>query len=121
MLINLSNHPYEKWDEKQKNAALNQFGAVEDMPFPEIDPVADTEVVALVATEYLLRSKTKLAESKESNNAIHISGEPCFLFLFVTLAKKQNIPCVCSTTQRLVSNNGNIKTSVFQFVQFRKY
>ena len=121
MLINLSNHPYEKWDEKQKNAALNQFGAVEDMPFPEIDPVADTEDVALLATEYLLRCKAKLAESKERNNAIHISGEPCFLYWFVALSKEHQITCVCSTTLRSVTNQGNIKTSIFQFVQFRKY
>lgn len=121
MLINLSNHPFDKWDEKQKQIALDQFGAVEDMTFPEIDPMADTEKVASLASEYLFRCKAKLTESKNEGNAVHISGEPCFMFLFVTLAKKHNIPCVCSTTQRLVTNNGNIKTSIFEFVRFRKY
>lgn len=38
MLINLSNHPYEKWDETQKQAAIEAFGRVEDYPFPPIDP-----------------------------------------------------------------------------------
>ncbi|OJX90105.1 MAG: hypothetical protein BGP01_00385 [Paludibacter sp. 47-17] len=121
MLINLSNHPYEKWDEKQKNTALNQFNSVVDIPFPEIDPMADTEEVASLATEYLLRCKVKLAASKDKSNALHISGEPCFLYQFVALAKEQQIDCVCSTTLRLVTNEGNIKTSIFQFVQFRNY
>lgn len=121
MLLNLSNHPYEKWDEKQKHTALNQFYSVEDIPFPEIDPVADTAEVALLAAEYLFRCKVKLAESKDKSNAVHISGEPCFLFQFVALAKEQQIDCVCSTTLRLVTNEGNLKTSIFQFVQFRKY
>lgn len=121
MLINLSNHPYEKWDEKQKYAALNQFGSVVDIPFPEIDPAADTEEVTSLVSEYLLQCKAKLAELIGTSNAVHISGEPCFLYQFVALAKEHQINCVCSTTLRLVRNEGNIKTSVFQFVQFRKY
>jgi len=121
MLLNLSNHPFDKWDEKQRRIALERFSSVEDIPFPEIDPMADTGDVASLASEYLLQCKAKLAEFEDKNNAVHISGEPCFLFQFVTLAKAQTITCVCSTTLRLVTNEDNIKTSIFQFVQFRKY
>ena len=121
MLINLSNHPFKNWNKKQKSIALDQFSAVADIPFSEIDPMADTEEVALLASEYLSQCKAKLAESKDGNNAVHISGEPSFLFQFVTLAKAQRICCICSTTLRMVKNDGNIKTSIFQYVQFRKY
>jgi hypothetical protein len=121
MLINLSNHPFEKWDNAQKEAAILAFGIVVDLPFPEVDPMMDTAKVDELATDYLLQCVAKLGVSKDKTNAVHISGEPCFLFRFVTLAKSHGIPCVCSTTRRLVTNEGNIKTSIFQFVQFRKY
>ena len=121
MLINLSNHPVEKWNDKHKQAAFREFGIVEDFPFPEIDPNATTEEVLQLALEYLRACMLKLETTDGKPDAIHISGEPCFLFQFVTLAKAQGISCVCSTTQRLVTNNGNTKTSVFHFIKFRNY
>lgn len=121
MLINLSNHPFEKWDDGHQQAAFREFGIVEDFPFPEVDPMATTDEIEVLASSYLVECREKLKTSDGKPDAIHISGEPCFLFQFVTLAKAQGISCVCSTTRRLVTNNGNIKTSVFQFVQFRNY
>lgn len=121
MLINLSNHPFEKWDENHKLAAFQEFGIVEDFAFPNVDPCASTEEVAKLAARYMEECIKKIETSDGKPDAIHISGEPCFLFQFVTLAKAQKIPCVCSTTRRVVNNKGNIKTSIFQFVQFRNY
>jgi hypothetical protein len=121
MLINLSNHPFEKWDEKHQQAAFREFGIVEDFDFPEVNPNADTDEVTRLAAEYLLACITKLETTDGKKDAIHISGEPCFLFQFVTLAKAQGISCVCSTTPRLVTNEGNTKISNFHFYQFRKY
>ncbi len=121
MLINLSNHPFGKWDELHKLAAFKQFGIVEDYAFPDVNPNATTAEVAELAEGYVTECVTKLQTTDGKPDAIHISGEPCFLFQFVTLAKAQGITCVCSTTRRLVTNNGNIKTSVFLFVQFRNY
>lgn len=121
MLINLSNHPFEKWDNAHQQAAINEFGVVEDFSFPDVDPMATTEEIKKIASAYFDECMEMLKTSYGKSDAIHISGEPCFLFQFVTRAKAQGIPCVCSTTRRLVTNNGNTKTSVFQFVQFRKY
>ena len=121
MLINLSNHPFEKWDEKHQQVAFREFGIVEDFAFPDVDPNATTDDVMRLAIEYLQLCISKLETTDGKPDAIHISGEPCFLFQFVILAKAQRIPCVCSTTKRIVTNEGNTKTSVFQFVQFRKY
>lgn len=121
MLINLSNHPFEKWEEKHQQAAFKQFGIVEDLAFPDVDPNADADAISQLAAEYLSACITKLETTYGNKDAIHISGEPCFLFQFVTLVKAHGIPCVCSTTHRLVTNVGNIKTTVFKFVQFRKY
>lgn len=121
MLINLSNHPFEEWDEKHQQAAFKEFGIVEDFAFPDVDPNSTTDEVCQLAVEYLSECMTKLETTDGKPDAIHISGEPCFLFKFVTLAKAQGILCVCSTTRRLVTNEGNVKTSVFQFVKFRNY
>jgi len=121
MLINLSNHPFEKWDNAHQQAAFRAFGIVEDFPFPEVDPMATTEEIEELAKQYLAKCQEKLRTSDGKPDTIHISGEPCFLFQFITLAKALGIACVCSTTLRLVTNNGNTKTSVFQFVKFRNY
>ena len=39
MLINFTNHPAARWSEAQRMAA-RQYGAVVDLPFPEVDPAA---------------------------------------------------------------------------------
>ncbi len=121
MLINLSNHPFKDWEVGHQKTAQVLYGQVEDIPFPGVDPKADTSSIVLLAAKYVKKCKIRFGGSLHTNDAVHISGEPCFLFHFIRLAKDQGIPCVCSTTQRLVTNNGNIKTSVFQFVQFRNY
>jgi len=121
MLINLSNHPFEDWDEKQKQAAMSAYGVVEDLPFPEVDPAAHTQVVAKLAADYLNTCIIKFGNTFCDTDSIHISGEPCFLFHFVTIAKAKGINCICSTTKRMVSNQGNTKTMVFNFVNFRNY
>jgi hypothetical protein len=121
MLINLSNHPYENWDIKQKQFARELFNQVIDLPFPEIDPLSNITAINNLAFEFLEKCKKLLKKEEDKQNAIHISGEPCFLFQFVTHAKEINLICVCSTTRRIVTNIDNIKTSVFQFEQFRSY
>lgn len=121
MLINLSNHPFEDWDKKQKEVALSKYGVVEDLPFPEVDPAADTQAVVQLAAQYLTMCMVKFGKTAQTTDAVHISGEPCFLYHFVTIAKTKGINCICSTTKRTVTNQGNIKTMVFNFVNFRNY
>lgn len=121
MLINLSNHPYETWDEKQKQTAITEFGNVNDLIFPDVDPLANTDDIVRLAAKYYDECKYKLENSSDKINSVHISGESCFLFQFVTIAKAQGVHCICSTTRRLVINKGNKKTSIFQFVKFRNY
>lgn len=121
MLINLSNHPYNTWGEKQKLATETQFGKVVDLYFPDVDPMADIAAVTSLANNYFLQCKLLLADSDGCTNAIHITGEACFTFKFVNMAKANGITCVCSTTPRVVIYKDCVKTSVFQFVQLRCY
>ncbi|NOU45544.1 MAG: CRISPR-associated protein [Bacteroidales bacterium] len=121
MLLNLSNHPFENWETAQKEAALKQFGSVVDIPFPAVDPAINTEAVIRLCTEYLSQCISKFGKLLQPMDAIHITGEHCFVFQFVTLAKAHCIPCVCATTNRLVTYKDNIKVPGFQFIQFRNY
>ena len=121
MLINLSNHPFKNWETAQKDAALKQFISVVDIPFPAVDPVMNTEAVVRLCTEYLSKCLAEFNRQLQPTDAIHITGEHCFVYHFVCLAKGKNIPCICSTTNRLVSYKDNIQVPGFQFVQFRNY
>lgn len=131
MLINLSDHPAAKWSRTQREAAEQQFGSVEDMPFPVIDPTASLEDVARVAREYADTCEQRLntaadggTESRPTSgaHAVHLMGEFTFTYLFVKEMEERDILCIASTTERIVTDNPDgSKTTVFQFVQFRPY
>lgn len=116
-LLNISNHPFEKWSEIQKQAAIEQFGKVVDMPFPNIPPEYSTAQIYKMAEEY----KSKIFEEHPNCKAIHIMGEFNFTFHFVSIIKEY-IPCFASTTERKFEelSDGSRKL-YFDFVQFRAY
>ena len=115
MLINLSNHPYSKWSDLQKETAHRLYGEVMDMEFPHIDPEWSRDKVQELAEKYL--SKIKLMPPA----TIHLMGELIFCFVLAALLKSAGIPCVASTTQRVVEEVDGRKISTFTFVQFRPY
>ena len=129
MLINLSNHPSNKWDNKQKQNAVELYTSIYDISFPNINPDWDTNKIKdLTKTYYnkimsifdnLLLDVNLL---KNETNAVHIMGEFTFVFNLITLLKSSGITCVASTTNRSVKEdkNGN-KTVLFSFVKFREY
>ncbi len=116
MLLNLSNHPSDNWPDNQKNQAIEKYGRIEDMSFPSIDPNWDESQINQLAEVYE-------AKIKEINpTAVHLMGEMTFTFNLVTRLKTLEIECIASTTERIVEEDSNgHKTSVFRFVQFRKY
>lgn len=115
MLLNLSNHPSKLWADKQHTIALEKYHKILDIPFPIIDPnMNDTALDNLVA-DY---------EQKIINLhpiAIHIMGEMTFVYRLVSRLKPLGIECIASTTERIVQEQEGIKTSFFNFVQFRNY
>lgn len=122
MLLNLSNHPKAKWDERQLAAATNAFGAVEDMPFPQIDPTATLDDVARIAHDCADRCEHALNEHADESNTVHLMGEFTFTYLFLKEMERRRISCLASTTERIVTENADgSKTTVFKFVQFRPY
>lgn len=121
MLINLSNHPFEKWSDKQKVTALKRFEHIENMEFPQINPYADSKEILKLADTYFKKCKALLVDNNGKNNAVHLMGEFTFVFALANMLIDNNITCVVSTTERNTVDLGNKKISEFKFVKFREY
>ncbi|MCF8423857.1 MAG: AAA family ATPase [Bacteroidia bacterium] len=116
MLINFSNHPFETWDENHKNAAIDKYQSVKDIPFPHINPSADELDIKSEAVKYL-----ELILNM-SPDAVHIMGEMNFTFQMINYLMKEGIECIASTTDRVVEDfQDGTQKSIFKFVKFRSY
>lgn len=119
MLINLSNHPSDKWSKSQTEAAISQFGEIVDLPFPQIEPDATKADIAHIAQDYLTRVQQI---GQPNDTAIHIMGEMTLTYQLVALLKDAGYHCYASTTVREVyEQEPGKKTVIFQFVNFREY
>jgi hypothetical protein len=119
MLINLSNHPLDEWDEKQKKEAASLYGEVIDIPFPTVPPQADPLEIDKMTDEYLQKIQTV---TKNNEVVVHIMGEMTFCYALIQKLQKQNIKCVASTTERNVRFLPTGERAVdFKFIQFRAY
>lgn len=120
MLLNFTNHPSNIWSEKQKRTAIQLFGKVVDMPFPQIDESADENYISKLADEYL--QKILLIAERE-NVVVHLMGEQTFVFSLLKRLRKNDINCAASTTKRIVNmdSSGQKKEVIFQFERFRYY
>lgn len=119
VFINLSNHPAEKWDLKQMEAAL-EYGELVEIAFPPINPhFTDEELDQLVAAYY---EKVTAYEDP----VVMLQGEFVFTFRLTTLLKRAGIKVVAGCSERraieFVDEDGNhVRRSVFEFVKFRDY
>lgn len=119
MLINLSNHPSNQWNEKQLKAAQRKFGNVIDIPFPHISPKANSKQVISKARNYYEKVIKIIKSSKDKSKAVHLMGEITFVIYLYELLKKKKIPMVVSTTDRIVEEKDGKKIVTFNFVKFR--
>ncbi|MDE6842128.1 MAG: CRISPR-associated protein [Muribaculaceae bacterium] len=119
MLINLSNHPSDKWGEKQQEAA-KKFGEIVDIQFPNIPADADDHDLNALVREYH-KKVTDLGDGTPMK--VHVMGEMTFTHRLINLlAEFGNIPCIASCTARnVVELPDGTKQSRFEFVQFRRY
>ncbi len=116
MLLNLSNHPSSSWPEQQIQLANRQYGDIQDMPFPQIDPEADEIAIQNLAVQYLDRILPIHPK------AVHLMGELNFTFELVRLLQSHGITAVASTTHRSTQElPDGTKISKFEFVRFRSY
>jgi hypothetical protein len=115
MLLNLTNHASSQWPEKQYNQAVELYQEIVDLSFPQISPMLDTNEL-----DTLIESYENMVR-KINPSVVHIMGEMTFTFRLVKRLQAFGIPCIASTTERKVVESYGIKTSIFEFVQFRNY
>lgn len=116
MLLNLSNHPSTDWNKQQLDAARQQFGAVADLPFPQVDPSLDEKALDQLVQQYY----DTVRERKPQ--AVHIMGELTFCVAIIGKLCRAGIPCLASTTHRHTETlTDGRKIVKFEFVQFRQY
>lgn len=119
MLLNFSNHPSKLWSMEQIDAGREEYGEIQDLPFPSVSPKANVSEIQSLAKEYVLKI---LAMAEGTKMVVHIMGEMTFTYSVVSQLKKNGIVCIASTTERNteMAPNGK-KISDFHFVQFREY
>ena len=119
MFINLSNHASDLWSPAQR-AAAEAWGEIVDLPFPAIDPHADSAEVEALAETYEQRIRSM------PQPVVMVQGEYVFTFRLVRRLLNAGIPAMaaCSERRTVVSVDEigqTFRTSVFDFVQFRPY
>lgn len=119
IFLNHSNHPSEKWSAEQISAA-EVHGDIKDFPFPNVPPsFSSYEVQELVQKN--LREILKISPA-----AVLCQGEFNYTFAMVLELKKNNIPVMAATSERVVSaviqeDGTTQRISNFRFVRFREY
>ena len=119
LFLNLTNHPSSLWCGKQLEAA-RAYGEIIDMPFPVIDEMADETYIEALADEYLQKI---LELAKDKNVIVHLMGELTFTFALLKRLQGYGIPCIASTSKRIVREEtaGRKTEVIFQFERFRRY
>ncbi len=120
MLLNLSNHPSSKWHKKQRQTAIDQYGEIQDLQFPNIPPQYNSEEVEKMARGYL--HQILQLHEKSPALTVHLMGELTFTFLLLQMLLQSGIPCIASTSERMTQEGENgTKVIKFEFVRFRNY
>ena len=119
LFLNLTNHPSSLWCDKQLEAA-RAYGEIMDMPFPMIDETDNETYISALADEYLQKI---LDLAKDNNVIVHLMGELTFTFALLKRLQKYGIPCVASTSRRIVKEEeaGRKGEVIFHFERFRSY
>ncbi len=120
MLINFTNHPSVQWSEGQKKAA-EMYGEIVDLPFPDVDPMWDSEKIKEIAAIFEKKVCHLLIQDKNGRNAVHLMGELTLCYELIKRLQKMGIQCIASTSRRNTITNRNSKITEFNFCRFREY
>lgn len=115
LFINLSNHPSEKWEPAQRDAALAIASSILDVPFPDVPPEADEAAVAQLAERVC-------ASIPIEATCAMVMGEFTLTMELVACLRRRGVCCVAATSRRHVEELPDGRKMVhFQFVRFRRY
>ena len=117
MLLNITNHPSNKWSEEQMNGALNLALDVVDIPFPNVDPKLSTEEVYKMADNLVQDIEKKYGIN---NICCLVQGDFTLTVALIFCLNYHEIPVYAATSERnTINNEDGSKTFIFNFNQFR--
>lgn len=119
MLINLTNHPMQQWQEAQLQAA-SCWGEVVDMAFPMVSPDSTMEELEALSVEYVDRIATL------NPAAVLCQGEWIMTYMMVSLLLQRGIPVYAACSRRIareefLEDGTKQKIAVYKFECFRKF
>lgn len=114
VFVNFTNHPSERWTEKQKKEAL-KYGEIIDIAFPEVEAAGDKDYVIQLAE----KSAAQIVQLHPA--AVLCQGEFCLTYHVILKLKEKGIKVLTACSKRIVKENGNKKEVIFEFEQFREY
>lgn len=114
IFVNFTNHPSEFWGKRQKEEA-EKYGRIVDLPFPDVPPGAEEGEIQKLGEECCRR----ITEMEPA--AVLCQGEFSLTFFAVTWLRERGIKVLTACSERKVVQNGNVKSSVFEFAGFREY
>jgi len=113
ILVNLSNHPSERWSDQQKFG----FDQIVDIPFPEIQIDSNFDMVA-----DSIYDRIRSNGCNPSNSTIMVQGQHPATFSIVACLINSGWTVLAAHTPRVVTDNPDgSKTSVFKFNGYQKY
>jgi hypothetical protein len=118
ILINFSNHPSCSWLDEQLEAA-SVYGEIRDIPFPDVELEGDEAYIESLCREYT----EKIIQAAQSETVtVHVMGEMTLTYRLVKSLQAKGIPCLASTTRRIVTDvDAGSKNVQFAFTRFRAY
>ena len=118
MLLNISNHPSNRWDDKQMSAAVADWFEVMDYTFPQVDPNMQTNDVCKLAEDIF--NEINNDPKYEDVTAVMIQGEFSLVINLANIFHAAGIEVVVATSERnTVENPDGTKTVKFEFCKFR--
>ena len=102
VIINFTNHPSSQWSPEQIKAA-QEFGEIQDLPFPQISPSADRKEVIDIAQMYV----QEILQQKPE--AVICQGEFTLAYSITKRLRDEGIPVLAACSDR--NGKGNPKRS----------
>ncbi len=112
--INLTNHPSDKWDDKQRKAA-EEYGTIIDIPFPDVPATASEEEIRQ------LGDNTVKIVMEQDPYVVLCQGEFTLAFRIINALMDKGVMVVAACSERDAVVSGNKKESYFDFTKFRRF
>ena len=124
MLINFSNHPSDKWPDKQIKAAGEYGEGIKDIRFPKVPTSLNEDEIEKMADDYVARIIDNIEDT--TVDVVMVQGEFTLSFAVVRRLMYKNIRVVSACSDRVAKEytddrGRSRKEVIFDFVRFRQY